>query len=115
MTINKTISLSQFPNIIQKQSETVATTNSTPIATFSIDDIDTARVLISAVRGTDKQVSEMLVIHDGTDAYGTEYGIVTTNGVLFTADVDINNSEVRILVQGTTSDSTNYTTVLTLL
>ena len=115
MTVNKTTSLAQFPNIIQKQTETVATTNSTSIAAFSIDDIDTARVLISAVRGFDKQVSELLLIHDGTDAFATEYGIVTTNSVLFTVDVDVFESNVRILVEGTDAASTEYVTVLTLL
>lgn len=112
---NKTTSLSQFPNVLQKQTQTVSSTSSTAIATFNQSELDTARVLVSAVRGSDKQVSELLVIHDGVDAYATEYGVVTTNGVLFTIDVDISGSNVRILTEGTASTETVYTTFLTLV
>lgn len=57
------------------------------------------------------QVSEILVAHDGTNAYATEYGAVYTgSSPLATIDVDISGSNVRILSTRTTTNATKYTT-----
>lgn len=112
---NKTIALSQFPNIIEKQAQSVTSTASSVISSFNATEFDTAKALISAVRGSDKQVSELLIIHDGVDAYATEYGVVTTNGTLFTINVDVSSNVVRILSEGTSANETLYTTILTLI
>jgi len=48
--------------------------------------------------------SKIIVIHDGTNAYLTEYGVVSTNDSEFiTYDVDINSGNVRLL--GTPNNS----------
>lgn len=95
------------------QTQTLSTTTFSQIALFDVS--NTAKVLVSAVRGNDKQISELLITNDGTDAYATEYGVVTTNDVLFTIDVDISGSDVRILAEGTDAASTVYTSFLTLI
>ena len=65
--------------------------------------------MISVTRGTDRQVSELLVVHDGTTASATEYAQVYTNASLATFNVDINSGNVRVLATASSTTTTNYT------
>ena len=49
----------------------------------------------------------MLVIHDGTTAYKTEYGSIFTSE-LSTFDVDINGNDVRVLAGVTTTNTVEF-------
>lgn len=55
-------------------------------------------VSLEDVAGVNFHLMEVLVIHDGTNAYLTEYGIVTTNGVIGTVNTVISGSNVQMLV-----------------
>lgn len=48
--------------------------------------------------GAQYQLMKILVIHDGTSAYLTEYAIVTTNNVIGTVNTVISGSNVQMLV-----------------
>ena len=50
--------------------------------------------------------SEAIVVHDGTTAYISEYGMVYSNGSLFTLSADINAGDVRLRVTPTRSGTT---------
>lgn len=52
------------------------------------------------------QVSKMLVIHDGTTSYITEYGIMSTNSSLGVFASDISGANVRLLFTPTSSNTT---------
>ena len=64
----------------------------------------TGKLTVQASRGGNNQIADMLVAHDGTDAYVTVYGVVAsppggnTAAPLgtFTAAINSNNVEIRM-------------------
>ena len=48
--------------------------------------------------GSDYHSTEVLLIHDGTTVYMTEYATIFSNASLGTIDGDINSGSVRLLV-----------------
>jgi hypothetical protein len=55
---------------------------------------------------------EMLVVHDGSDAYKTEYGeLHTGSSALATFDVDISGGNVRLLATPASTNSTTFKVV----
>lgn len=56
------------------------------------------------------QVSEILMVHDGTNAYATEYAqIKTSDDTLATYDVDISGGQMRLRATPTSAVSTEFT------
>jgi hypothetical protein len=51
-------------------------------------------------------VTEVLVIHDGTNAYVTEYGTMWTINSLGTVNADISGNNLRLLVTPTNTNTT---------
>jgi hypothetical protein len=92
--------------------ETTASTSSTTqtaIATYSATTYGSAKLLVVAKRGTERQISELLIVHDGTTAVATEYGQVYTDASLVTFDVDISGGNIRLLATANSATTTNYT------
>ena len=48
------------------------------------------------------------VLHDGTNAYLSEFGTIRTGTNLATFDADINSGSLRLLATPTSSDSTVF-------
>lgn len=84
---------------------TVSTTSLTSIDSFSYTSYRSAKYIIQMSQGSDYQVSEVLLIHNNSSVFLTEYGVVETNSSLGTLSADINNGNVRLLV--TMNSSTN--------
>jgi hypothetical protein len=76
----------------------VESTNETVIDSFAKADFRTAKYTVQITQGTNYQASEVLVIHDGTNAIATEFAKLETNGVLGTINTDINGTAVRLKV-----------------
>jgi len=97
----------------------VSSTTETEIASFSSTTYGGAKLIVQitdTVSG-ERQVSELLLTHNGTNAFATEYGVVYTGAApLVQFDTDIATGVVRLLASGTTSNSTEYkvTEILTL-
>ncbi len=53
-------------------------------------------------------------MHDGTNAYLSEFGTIKTGPNLATFDADINSGSLRLLATPTTSDSTVFKITKTL-
>jgi hypothetical protein len=85
-----------------------STTNQQLVDKFEVDDYRSAKYLVQMTNGTDYHVTEVLLMHDGTDTYITEYGTMYTNNSLGTISADIINNFVRLLV---TPANTSTTTV----
>jgi hypothetical protein len=86
----------------------IATTSATEIDSFSATAYRSARYLIQITQGSDYQVSEFRVLHNGTQAFVTEYSVLETNGALagaFTASV----SAGQVRISATMSSSSNAT------
>lgn len=57
-----------------------------------------------ATATTGYQALEIVVVHDGTTAYLTEYGLTGTSTVLATFDADVSGGNVRLLITPTVTD-----------
>jgi len=75
----------------------IATTSATPVDTWLISGYRSAKYLVQVSQGTDHQVSEVMVIHNGTTTYMTEYAVLETNGVLVTFTSDISSGKARLI------------------
>ena len=93
----------------------LSTTTQTSIATFAHASYGGAKFIVTATQSSKRQITELLVTHDGTTAYATEYGTIATDSDLATFDVDISGSDVRLLATGTSATSTSYKVAETLI
>lgn len=94
---------------LDETTTSTSSTTQTAIATYSATTYGSAKLIVTAKRGTDRQMSEILVVHDGTTASATEYGQIYTNGSLVTYDVDIFGGNIRLLATANSATTTNYT------
>ena len=56
--------------------------------------------------GSNFHATEVLLIHDGTTVYMTEFGTIFSNASLGTIDGDINSGSVRLLVTPANANTT---------
>jgi uncharacterized protein (DUF736 family) len=94
---------------------TTTSTTQTALASFAAATYGSGKFLIQATQGNIRQISELLVVHDGTTALATEYGIIKTGATLFTTEVDISSGNVRVLITSASATSTVYKTSFTLI
>ena len=69
----------------------------------------TAKYLIQVTQGSNYQVSEIMVIQDGTNTYMTEFAVIETNGVLatFTSSIATTNAVLTVTMGSATSATIN--------
>ena len=71
---------------------TGTTVNSMPAATFV-----TAKILVQVKQGSAYHSTELMLVHDGTDVYLTEYGTVYTSDIIGTFDASISGGNVNVI------------------
>ena len=86
----------------------------TVIAEFPAATFDAAKFIVKAAHGSERSVTEMLVVHDGTTADSTQYAVINTGTTLAQYDVDLVGSSVRLLATSTFA-GTEYNIVQTLI
>jgi len=85
----------------------IGTTNTTPdqvVHSISASAYRTLKYVVSIASSTWYQGQEIIVVHDGTDVWMTEYAQVLTGGLgqtLSTFEADINSGNIRLLVTPT--------------
>jgi len=79
---------------------TSATTSNQVLHSLPHADFKTAKYVIQCISGSDLHAQELLLIHDGTDVYMTEYSQVlgASNTPLTTFDARISGSSLELLV-----------------
>jgi hypothetical protein len=87
------------------KTDLTTTANNQVADTFDPSVYRTAKYLIQVTANTDYYATELLLIHDGTNAYTTEYGTIFTNESLATFSADISSGAVRLLVSPTDINS----------
>ena len=119
-TVNPTAKLDVEGNIRLQSvnrdyvTSTLTTTTETAVATLSSTTYRSAKFMIQVTRGSEYQVTEALMIHDGTDAFVTVYGTMFTgSAALATFDADISGGSMRLLATSATTASTVYKISLT--
>jgi hypothetical protein len=101
--------------VLDAAESTLTTVTQTSLDAWSDTTYGAAKYIVTAVRGSERHITEILVTHDGTTAVATEYGTVTTNGILATYDVNHTGDQVQLLATGTSATSTSYKVVKTLI
>ena len=96
---------------------TVATTSATTIDSIVVATYRSARIQIQITQGTNYQVSDVLLIHDGTTASIIEYGTLATNLTLctYSATISSGNALLQVNMGSATSSSVkvlSYRTVV---
>lgn len=88
----------------------IATTSPTVIDSFSATAYRSAKYLIQISQGSNYQVSEFRLIHNGSQAFVTEYSVLETNGALasaFTASVGGGNVSVSATMNSASNATVN--------
>ena len=96
---------------LETAANTLATTTQSAIDTFATTKFRSCKYVIQATDtvSSEYQITEALLIHDGSNAYVSVYGIVHTGSAeLFTLDADVNGGNVRLLTTGASTNSTQY-------
>jgi hypothetical protein len=78
--------------------QNVSTTGLTVINTFPIATYRSAKYYIQITQGSNYQFSELMVIHDGTTTYDTEYAVLETAGELGSITSAINGANLELRV-----------------
>ena len=94
---------------LTSQTATTTSTTQTAIATYSTTDYTGMELTIVADDDTDRTITKLLVVHNGTTASATQYGEVNTNTALATYDVDVSGGNVRLLATAASATSTEFT------
>lgn len=66
------------------------------------------RVSIKDTTNASMHITELLVVHNGTTAYATEYGLVYTGSELSDFEVDISGANVRVIAKPKTTNTLEY-------
>ena len=96
-------------------SVTTTTTAETNVHAFPHSSFSGAEYLVTATEGSSRHITKLLVTHDGSTAIATEYGGVHTNGELSTFDVEIDGAVLKLNVTPSSSSSTVFKVVGTLI
>ena len=89
-------------------SATTTTESQTSIDSFSASTYRSAKYQVQITRGSEYQVTEISIVHDGSDSYGTEYATLKTGAILSTFSTDISGGNVRLLATPSSSSSTVF-------
>jgi len=89
--------------LISKNAAVTAGTTGTVIDSFDITKYRSAKYVVQATSGTDYEVSEVLVIHDGTNALVTQYAVLETNASLGSVTVAINGGQLEVTYTAVTA------------
>jgi hypothetical protein len=97
-------------------SATLTTTTATQIASFATTHLGAKLVIQAAdtVSG-ERQMSEIMLVHDGTTVTLTEYGVIFTNASLATYTAEISGGNVVVKATSASTNSTTYKVMETLI
>ena len=87
-----------------------SSTNQVALHTFATANFVSGEYIITAKQNSTVQITKILVVHDSSTASATEFGTVQTGSRLFTVEVDINSTNVRILITPASATATNFKT-----
>ena len=89
---------------------TTSTSSNQVLDSILASSVRTLRYIMQVGNSTSGEfhATSLMIIHDGTTVYLTEYGTVLTGTSLASFDADINGGNLRILVTPTNASSTVF-------
>lgn len=113
---NDLVEVRQFVGVITGENPAVPTdftiniSNSAIVDTFSKTEYRTAKYIIQMSSSGDYHSQEVLLVHNDTNVYMTQYAKVTSNTDLGTVDAEVSGNNINLLVDPV-SANTNVKTV----
>lgn len=98
-------------NGISEQSTASLTTTSTleaTLDTFAVASYRSAKYVVSVKEGTSFHATEIMLMHDGTNVYITEYAKLVSGSDLVTFTADISGGNVRLRITPASTNSTEF-------
>lgn len=105
-TANIFISNLQYANLLSLSASTSSNTANQVLDTFSSSTYRTVKYAIQVSSGSEYQSSEIMLLHDGTTSYVTEYGLIVTGSTLASYDSDLSGGQCRLLISPTNNINT---------
>ena len=110
LTVNGDIDIVEITNngkVLSKNSVFTQSLNSgaNTVATFLKEDFKTAKYIVTLSQDTTRTAFEILVVHNGSDADGTTYGIVDAQVASLLSEVNVSVSSTTIDLVITTTGS----------
>jgi len=107
-TFNGDISVTST-TVIGTATSTLATVSQTSIHSgLSTSIYRSVEYTIQATEGSNFHATKILALHDGTNAYQSEYGTIFNNASVAIFDVDVSGGNLRLLASGASASSTTY-------
>lgn len=98
---------------ITSTSAITTTTSQSSIDSFSTTLYRSSKYQIQITKGSEYQITEIFVIHDGFSTYQTEYATIKTGSTLSEFDTDITSGNVRLLATPSSIESTTFKIIRT--
>ena len=108
----KLISQKNFKNVETSYAETSSTAEQV-IDTFSKNRFRSVKYQVQVTNNTSYHTTEILLVHDGTITYLTEYGTIVTDQSLSSFSSVIIDNNVRLLATPTLSSLTKFKSIRT--
>ena len=99
----------------QDNSTTAATFFSTTIFSFDGTIYNSGEIIITATSGSNRHITKLLIVHNGTTAMATEFGEIITSASLGTYDVSYAGGTISLNVAPASNASTTYKVAATLI
>jgi glycosyltransferase involved in cell wall biosynthesis len=96
-------SITSNDNVYSSNNASISSTSTTTVDTFDKTVYRLSKYVIQVSQSTNYQASEIMILHNGTEAFITEYGVIRSNSNLATFSTDINGNNVRLLVNMSSS------------
>lgn len=87
---------------------TLETTSETDLDSWATSTYRSAKYVLQATEGTKYHTTEVIVIHDGSDAYFTQFGEIITTSSLFDVSTAVESGSVKLKVTPASSSSTVF-------
>ena len=111
--VGNTVSL-ETTDLTSEQSTTASSFVST-IFEFDKTVYNSGELIITATDGTNRHITKLLIVHNGTTAVATEFATIYTNSSLATYDVTIQSGNVQLNATAASSNATTYQIAATLI
>ena len=106
-TINNQFKVGSHYAVDARTTASLSTTSETSVDTTSTSSSKSIKYLVEATYSSDYQISEILIVTDGTNANLVEYGIVHTSASpLVSFDADVSGGNARLLATAATATTT---------
>ena len=103
-TDNTVVQISDWTRTVNVLSTTAA---DQIVDTYSVTKIRSVKYIVQATAGSEYHTTEVIMTHDGTTVYMTEYAtIYTGSSPLITIDSDISGGYVRLLITPANTNTT---------